>query len=102
MRAYQNLLSDLGGWHPSMDSLEFGRSGVEEATRLEEMFFVEEVFLALSELNGDKAPGPDGFSLAFWQFCWDFVKDKIMGFFKDFFEGKICQKPEHHVLGFSP
>ena len=102
MRAYQNLLSDLGGWHPSMDSLEFGRSGVEEATRLEEMFFVEEVFLALSELNGDKAPGPDGFSLAFWQFCWDFVKDKIMGFFKDFFEGKICQKPEHNVLGFSP
>ena len=102
MRAYQNLLSDLGGWHPSMDSLEFGRSGVEEATRLEEMFFVEEVFLALSELNGDKAPGPDGFSLAFWQFCWDFVKDEIMGFFKDFFEGKICQKPEHNVLGFSP
>ncbi|RVW41827.1 hypothetical protein CK203_108407 [Vitis vinifera] len=91
VRAYQNLLSDLGGWHPSMDSLEFGRSGVEEATRLEEMFFVEEVFLALSELNGDKALGPDGFSLAFWQFCWDFVKDEIMGFFKDFFEGKIVK-----------
>ena len=57
-----------------------------------DMFSVEEVSSALSELNGDKVPGPDGFSLAFWQFCWDFVKDEIMGFFKDFFErGKFVR-----------
>ncbi|RVW45209.1 hypothetical protein CK203_067527 [Vitis vinifera] len=43
------------------------RIGSEEATRLEEMFSMEEVYLALSELNGDKAPGPDGFPIAFWQ-----------------------------------
>ena len=49
-----------------MNSLEFDSIGVEEAARLEEMFSVEEVFLALSELNGDKAPGPDGFPIAFW------------------------------------
>ena len=82
MRAYQNLLLDLGGWRPCLNSLEFDSIGVEEAARLEEMFSMEEVSLALSDLNGDKAPGPDGFSLAFWQFCWDFVKDEIMGFFK--------------------
>ena len=69
VRAYQNLLPDPGGWHPSMNCLEFDRIGVEEAAKLEETFSVEEVFLALSELNGDKAPGPDGFPLAFWQFC---------------------------------
>ncbi|RVW92610.1 hypothetical protein CK203_039397 [Vitis vinifera] len=57
VRAYQNLLSDPGGWRPS-----------------------------LNEKNGDKAPGPDGFPLAFWQFCWEFVKDNIMGFFKKFHE----------------
>ncbi|RVW32661.1 Transposon TX1 uncharacterized 149 kDa protein [Vitis vinifera] len=92
VRAYQDLLSDPGGWHPSMSSLEFDRIGSEEAARLEEMFSMEEVYLALSELNGDKAPGPDGFPIAFWQFCWDFVKDEIMGFFKDFFErGKFVR-----------
>ena len=48
-----------------MNNLEFDRIGVEEAARLEEMFSVEKVFLALSELNGDKAPGPDGFPLTF-------------------------------------
>ena len=56
-----------------MSSLEFDSIGREEAARLEEMFSLEEVYLALSELNGDKAPGPDGFPIAFWQFCWDFV-----------------------------
>ena len=66
VRAYQNLLSDLGGWHPSMNSLEFDRIGEEEVARMEEMFSMEEVFLALLELNGDKAPSPDGFPIAFW------------------------------------
>ncbi|RVW89949.1 Transposon TX1 uncharacterized 149 kDa protein [Vitis vinifera] len=31
VRAYQDLLSDPGGWHPSMSSLEFDRIGREEA-----------------------------------------------------------------------
>ncbi|RVW45833.1 hypothetical protein CK203_086256 [Vitis vinifera] len=79
VRAFQSLLSDPGGWRPSVNNLEFDSIGAEEAARLELMFTVEEVFLALSELNGDKAPGPDGFTLAFWHFCWDFVKDEIMG-----------------------
>ena len=30
--------------------------------------------------NRDKAPGPDDFSLDFWQDCWEFVKEEIMGF----------------------
>ena len=32
----------------------------------------------------DKAPGPDGFPIAYWYFCWDFVKDEVLGFFKEF------------------
>ena len=47
---------------------------------------MEEVFSTLSKLNGDKAPGSDGFPLAFWQFCWEFVKNEIIGFFKEFHE----------------
>ncbi|RVW45556.1 Transposon TX1 uncharacterized 149 kDa protein [Vitis vinifera] len=33
-----------------------------------------------------KAPGPDGFTMAFWLFSWDLVKVEIMGFFKEFHE----------------
>ena len=86
VRAFKDLLSDPRGWRPCCNNIEFDSIGVEKAARLEESFSVDEVFLALLDLNGDKAPGPDRFSLAFWQFCWDFVKDEVLSFFKDFFE----------------
>ena len=49
-----------------MEGLDFNRIDGEDATRLEEAFTEEEVFSALSDLNGDKAPSPNGFSLSFW------------------------------------
>ncbi|RVW65755.1 LINE-1 retrotransposable element ORF2 protein [Vitis vinifera] len=92
VRAFKDLLSDSGGWRPCCNNIEFDSIGDEEVARLEECFSGDEVFLALSDLNGDKAPGPDGFSLAFWQFCWDFVKDEVLGFFKEFYErGKFVR-----------
>ena len=39
----------------------------------------------MSSLCGDKAPGPNGFTLAFWQDCWDVVKSEVMSFFRDFY-----------------
>ena len=44
------------------------------------------MFTALSNLNGDKAPGPDGYKMVFWQFSWDIVKDDIMRMLEEFFE----------------
>ncbi|KAJ9689584.1 hypothetical protein PVL29_014988 [Vitis rotundifolia] len=35
-------------------------------------------------MNGDKAPGPDGFTTAFWHICWDFAKEEILDMFKEF------------------
>ncbi|RVW36717.1 hypothetical protein CK203_099199 [Vitis vinifera] len=79
LEARKDQLTDPGGWHPSMEGLDFNRIGDEDAARLEEVFSEEEVLKALSDLNGDKAPGPDGFPL-FWQFCWDVVKEEIWAF----------------------
>ena len=53
---------------------------------LELPFMEEEVHSALMDMNGDKAPGPDGFTGAFWQFCWEFVKEKVLEMFKEFHE----------------
>ena len=44
------------------------------------------------EMNGDKAPGPDGFTVAFWQSCWDFTKEEIMEMFKEFHEHSFFLK----------
>ena len=46
----------------------------------------EEVHSALMDMNGDKAPGSDGFTRAFWQFCWEFVKEEVLEMFKEFHE----------------
>jgi hypothetical protein len=35
-------------------------------------------------MNPYKTPGPDGFSLAFFQDCWDVIKSDFMGVFQDF------------------
>ena len=64
----------------------------QEADTLELPFTEEEVHSALMDMNGDKAPGPDGFTGAFWQFCWEFVKEEVLEMFKDFHEQKAFLK----------
>ena len=64
---------DPGGWRASLENLNFSRIDGLEAVRLEVPFTEKEVFSAMTDLNGDKALGPDGFIVAFWQFSC--VKD---------------------------
>lgn len=40
----------------------------------EEAVSKEEVKKAMWMLDDDKAPGPDGFTLAFYKFCWEVIK----------------------------
>ena len=63
-----------------------------EAEALETPFTEEEIFLALMEMNGDKAPSLNGFIVAFWQSCWDFVKKEVVELFKEFYDQKSFAK----------
>ena len=82
--AFKNLLTAPTGWSPSLPDLDLNRIGIAEAVSLEETFSENEIWTAISGLKSDKAPSPDGFPLAFWSFSWDFVKDEVIGFFKEF------------------
>ena len=88
--SFQKLYSEERGWRLCIEGLSFMRLVSSEVEGLEIPFSKEEVFAALSDLGKDKAPVPDGFTMAFWLFCWDIVKIEIMGFFKEFQEGRIC------------
>jgi len=35
-------------------------------------------------MEGDKAPGPDGFTMAFFHKCWSVVEKDVMAFFDHF------------------
>ena len=84
--AFQCLFSDNMVGRADIASLPFVSLTLEEARSLEVSFKEEEIFTALNELNGEKAWGLDGVSLAFWQSSWLFVKEDIMGVFKEFYE----------------
>ena len=58
--AFENLLTASGGWKPNSNDLSFDRIDPREARELEKPF-LEEIFKALADFKGDKAPGPDGF-----------------------------------------
>lgn len=46
----------------------------------------EEVKIALIQMNRDKAPGPDGMTLAFFQKHWEIVGGDIIRLTKHFFQ----------------
>ena len=49
-----------------MDGLDFACIEEEERQSLEKEFTKEEVIQVLREMEGDKAPGPDGFTMDFF------------------------------------
>ena len=49
-----------------MEGLEFDEIGESEKGWLERRFEKDEILLVVRDMEGDKAPGPDGFSIAFF------------------------------------
>ena len=64
-RAFQSLLTEIREWRPSCEGLSFNAFWGDNVAMLEAPFSEEEVLFALSTLFGDKAPDPNGFSMAF-------------------------------------
>ena len=63
----------------------FVRRLSQEASRsIEKEFSVEEIWLALSESGGHKAPGPDGLNGAWIKHLWPHIWKKIKAFFDSF------------------
>ena len=62
---YQELFKETEVGHPTMDGLDFACIEEGEWLSLEKEFTKEEVTQVLREMEGDKAPSPDGFTIAF-------------------------------------
>jgi hypothetical protein len=81
---YNNMYFENCSWRPRVDGLSFLSIDEDESIWLERDFEEKEVWDVIRELNGDKAPGPDGFTMAFFQKCWDILKYDIMAVFAEF------------------
>ena len=69
-----------------MEGLEFGQIGRMERGWLERRFEKEEILLVVTEMEGDKAPSLDGFSMAFFHHCWRVVKRDVLALFEEFYQ----------------
>jgi hypothetical protein len=49
-------------------------------------FKLEEIVQVLKDTQGDKALGPDGFTMAFFQKCWRVLEKDVMDFFGEMHE----------------
>ena len=69
MDFYKKLYQEPEAWRPTIDGLEFACLDEIERSMLEREFEKEEIIEALMEAEGDTAPRPNGFSMAFFQKC---------------------------------
>ena len=77
---------------PTLDNLEFDVIGEDRVNWLERKFEEEEVCQAVFDLVGNKAPGPDGFPMAFYQQFWGMLKKDILAVMDEFHQrGKLSK-----------
>jgi hypothetical protein len=89
---YQDLFSEKQSWRPRLDDLSFDAILESKASWLERAFEEEEVRKVVFAMNGDKEPGPDGFTMAFFQACWEVLRLDIMEVFSDFHAREVFEK----------
>ncbi|RVW16678.1 LINE-1 reverse transcriptase-like [Vitis vinifera] len=98
VNAYQHLLSENADWKADIGGLVLKQISLSEADALELPFTEAEIYAALMGMNGDKAPGPDGFTVAFWQNCWEIVKEDVLDMFKEFYDQNSFIKSLNHTF----
>ena len=69
-----------------MESLEFDQIGEMERGWLEMRFEKDKILLVVREMEGNIAPCPDGFSMAFFHHCWRVVEREVLAVFKEFYQ----------------
>ncbi|KAG6717073.1 hypothetical protein I3842_04G079300 [Carya illinoinensis] len=81
---YERLFSEPAGWRPKLDTLSFKTIDPQSVITLERPFEKDKIYKVISGMAKDKAPGLDGFSMGFFQTCWDIVKGDVLQVFSEF------------------
>lgn len=61
----------------------------EDRTVLSADFTEQEVWEVVKEMDANKAPGPDGFSMGFYKKFWEVIKGDLMNMFREFHNNKL-------------
>ncbi|RVW96808.1 Transposon TX1 uncharacterized 149 kDa protein [Vitis vinifera] len=81
---FGNLYSKPVGESWRVEGIDWVPISGESGVWLDRSFTEEEVRMAVFQLNKEKAPGPDGFTIAVYQECWDVIKEDLTRVFLEF------------------
>ena len=86
VRFHESLYQEKEPWRPTIEGLDFSMISDVDKNLLERRFDKEEILQVITDLQGDKSPGPDNFTMAFFQKCWSVLEHDLMEFFEEMCE----------------
>ncbi|RVW23395.1 Transposon TX1 uncharacterized 149 kDa protein [Vitis vinifera] len=89
---FEKLYANPIGESWSIEGLDWSPISEESAISLVAPFTEEEISKAIFQMDRDKAPGPDGFTIAVFQDCWDVIKEDLVRVFAEFIGAELSIK----------
>ena len=89
---FEKLYSSPPGESWRVEGLDWSPISAESAFRLDSPFTEEEISKAIFQLDGDKALGPNGFTIAVLQDCWDVIKEALVRVFAEFHRSGVINQ----------
>lgn len=83
---FMKPFKDSGHRRPKWNGVQFKRISTNVRNWLERPFEEKEVKRVVWNIEDDKAPRPDGFSMAFFKCCWEVIKCGIIDIMRNFHE----------------
>jgi len=95
---YSNLYTENEPWRPTFDLTGCPIVTNEENEWLQRPFTETEVLQTIQQCDGDKAPGPDGYTLKFFKACWEILKEDLMQTIHNFHQRGVFEKSFNATL----
>ncbi|RVW90228.1 hypothetical protein CK203_036785 [Vitis vinifera] len=74
------------------EGLDWSPISTESVERLDQPFLEEEIHNVVFQLNKEKVPRSDGYTIALHQECWDVVKEDLLNVFSKFHNNEIINQ----------
>lgn len=81
---YENLYSETEDWRPDLNMRDCPMINEEDNNMLTAPLEELEIIDAIRSCARDKAPGPDGFTMAFFSHCWNIISNEVVAAIKAF------------------
>lgn len=92
IRYYKKLYKEEEEWRPIGPNNINQMITEEDNLMLQSPFGEQEIWDSVKVCAGDKAPGPDEFSIAFFNNCWDVIKTEVVAAIQNFYEQGVFEK----------